>query len=139
MPFFSILLGVILFFRMMKFIYIFLLGFCFLKGWSQIDSVKSEIGTASFYAKKFEGRKCSSGQKFRHDSLTAAHKSLKFGTKVKVTNLKNDSVVFVTINDRLPKRSSRKIDLTLRAAKQLNFVKSGLTKVKIEVLKDSLP
>lgn len=94
---------------------------------------------ASFYAKKFEGRKCSSGQKFRHDSLTAAHKSLKFGTKVRVTNLKNDSVVYVTINDRLPKRSKRKIDLTLRAAKQLNFVSYGLAKVKIEVLKDSLP
>lgn len=122
-----------------KFLYIFILVFGFLKSTSQIDSVKAEIGVASFYAKKFEGRKCSSGQKFRHDSLTAAHKSLKFGTKVKVTNLKNDSVVFVTINDRLPKRSKRKIDLTLRAAKQLNFVKSGLTKVKIEVLKDSLP
>jgi rare lipoprotein A len=120
-------------------IYIFILSFCFLNGVSQTDSLKAEIGTASFYAKKFEGRKCSSGQKFRHDSLTAAHKSLKFGTKVKVTNLKNDSVVYVTINDRLPKRSKRKIDLTLRAAKQLNFVSNGLAKVKIEVLKDSLP
>jgi rare lipoprotein A len=123
---------------MTRFIYIFILSFCFLNTFSQIDSVKSEIGTASYYAKKFEGRKCSSGQKFRHDSLTAAHKTLKFGTKVKVTNLKNDSIVFVTINDRLPKKSKRKIDLTLRAAKQLNFVRSGLTKVKIEVLQDSI-
>jgi len=121
----------------MKFIYIFILSFFFLNGFSQIDSNKTEIGVASFYAKKFEGRKCSSGQKFRHDSLTAAHKTLKFGTKVKVTNLKNDSVVVVIINDRLPKQSKRKIDLTLRAAKQLNFVSNGLAKVRIEVLQDS--
>ncbi len=123
----------------MKNWYIFIFFSCFVSGFSQIDSAKTETGTASFYAKKFEGRKCSSGQRFRHDSLTAAHKTLKFGTKVKVINLKNDSVVFVTINDRLPKSSRRKIDLTMRAAKQLNFVKSGLTKVRIEVLKDSLP
>ena len=121
----------------MKFIYIFILSFFFLNGFSQIDSNKTEIGVASFYAKKFEGRKCSSCQKFRHDSLTAAHKSLKFVTKVKVTNLKNDSVVVVIINDRLPKQSKRKIDLTLRAAKQLNFVSNGLAKVRIEVLQDS--
>jgi rare lipoprotein A len=122
----------------MKFIYIFILSFFFLNGFSQIDSNKTEIGVASFYAKKFEGRKCSSGQKFRHDSLTAAHKTLKFGTKVRVINLKNDSIVFVTINDRLPKSSKRKIDLTLRAAKQLNFVSNGLAKVRIEVLQDSV-
>jgi rare lipoprotein A len=122
----------------MKFIYIFILSFFFLNGFSQVDSNKTEIGVASFYAKKFEGRKCSSGQKFRHDSLTAAHKSLKFGTKVRVINLKNDSIVFVTINDRLPKSSKRKIDLTLRAAKQLNFVSNGLAKVRIEVLQDSV-
>ncbi|MBA2614150.1 MAG: septal ring lytic transglycosylase RlpA family protein [Bacteroidetes bacterium] len=123
----------------MKFFYLLILFACFINGSSQIDSAKTETGTASFYAKKFEGRKCSSGLRFHHDSLTAAHKMLKFGTKVKVTNLKNDSVVFVTINDRLPKNSRRKIDLTLRAAKQLNFVRSGLTKVRIEVLKDSIP
>lgn len=106
---------------------------------AQSDTVLHAKCTASFYARKFEGRKCSSGEKFRHDSLTAAHKTLKFGTKLKVTNLKNDSSVIVRVNDRLPKRSKRCIDLTLRAAKQLNFVKSGLTPVKIEILKDSLP
>ena len=131
-------MGVISLLDLIKFIYIFILSFFFLNGFSQIDSNKTEIGVASFYAKKFEGRKCSSGQKFRHDSLTAAHKSLKFGTKVKVTNLKNDSVVVVIINDRLPKQSKRKIDLTLRAAKQLNFVSNGLAKVRIDVLQDSV-
>lgn len=122
----------------MKNFYLFFFFTCFASGFSQIDSAKTETGTASFYAKKFEGRKCSSGQRFRHDSLTAAHKTLKFGTKVKVTNLKNDSMVIVTVNDRLPRSSKRKIDVTMRAAKQLNFVKSGLTKVRIEVLKDSI-
>ncbi|MEO6303141.1 MAG: septal ring lytic transglycosylase RlpA family protein [Bacteroidia bacterium] len=123
----------------MKYLYIFACFTCFLTLRSQVNSSKTETGVASFYAKKFEGKKCSSGERFHHDSLTAAHKTLKFGTKVKVTNLKNDSIVFVTINDRLPKSSKRKIDLTLRAAKQLNFVTKGLTKVRIEVLKDSIP
>jgi rare lipoprotein A len=100
----------------------------------QRDSAEVETGIASYYAKKFEGRKCSSGDVFRNDSLTAAHKTLKFGTYVKVTNLKNDSVVVVRINDRLPKTSRRKIDLTRAAAKKLNFIAQGLTKVNIEVL-----
>jgi len=100
----------------------------------QRDSAQVETGIASYYAKKFEGRKCSSGDIFRNDSLTAAHKTLKFGTYVKVTNLKNDSVVVVRINDRLPKTSRRKIDLTRAAAKKLNFIAQGLTKVNIEVL-----
>lgn len=94
----------------------------------------SETGIASFYAKRFEGRRCSSGEKFRQDSLTAAHKTLPFGTRVKVTNLRNDSVVIVRINDRLPKRSKRQIDLTRRAATQLNFIRQGLTNVRIDVL-----
>lgn len=104
------------------------------------DTLSAEnkiTGMASFYAKKFNGRKTSSGEKFSSDSLTAAHKKLKFGTYVLVRNLKNDSTVVVKINDRLPQKSKRSIDLTLRAAKQLNFVKSGLTKVEITVL-DSL-
>lgn len=101
---------------------------------AQIDSSFKEVGIASYYAKKFEGRKCSSGEIFRHDSLTAAHKYLKFGSLVKVTNLKNDSVVIVRINDRLPNNSKRKIDLSLRAAKQLNFIKQGLTPVRIEIV-----
>jgi rare lipoprotein A len=93
-----------------------------------------EKGTASYYGKSFEGRKTASGEILRNDSLTAAHKTLKFGTIVKVTNLKNDSVVVVKINDRLPKSSTRVIDLTLGAAKQLNFIKAGLTPVTLEIV-----
>ena len=99
--------------------------------------VNKSTGIASFYAQKFNGRKTSSGEKFNNDSLTGAHKKFKFGTYVLVRNLKNDSTVIVKINDRLPQKSKRSIDLTVRAAKQLNFIKSGLTKVEITVL-DSL-
>lgn len=96
-----------------------------------------QTGIASYYANKFNGRKTSSGEKFSQDSLTAAHKTLKFGTFVKVRNLKNDSTVIVKINDRLPKSSKRSIDLSKKAAQQLNFIKSGLTKVEITVLDSS--
>ncbi len=106
---------------------------------AQSDSSFYEKGIASYYAKKFNGRRCSSGEIFKNDSLTAAHKTLKFGTIIKVTNLKNDSVIIVRVNDRLPKNSKRCLDVTLKAAKQLNFVKSGLVKVKIEILKDLIP
>ncbi len=119
--------------------YLFIL-FCFAVkiSFSQSDTTFYEKGIASYYAKAFEGRRCSSGEKFRHDSLTAAHKSLKYGTRVKVVNLNNDSVVVVRINDRLPKNSKRCIDLTRRGAKQLNFLVQGLTKVKIELIKDTV-
>jgi len=97
----------------------------------------AHTGIASFYANKFNGRKTTSGEIFYNDKLTAAHKSLKLGTYVKVRNLKNDSTVIVKVNDRLPQRSKRSIDLSYKAAQQLNFIKNGLTKVEITVL-DSL-
>jgi len=118
----------------MKFFYLIFLLPLYARSFAQIDPSLTETGTASYYAKKFEGRRCSSGDIFRNDSLTAAHKTLKFGTMLKVTNLKNDSVVIVRVNDRLPKKSKRKIDLTRQAAKQLNFIERGLTKVRIEIL-----
>ena len=102
-----------------------------------LTSVNTTTGIASFYAKKFNGRRTSSGSIFRNDSLTAAHKNFKFGIYVKVRNLKNDSTVIVKITDRLPQKSKRMIDLTRRAAKQLNFISTGLTKVEITIL-DSL-
>lgn len=93
-----------------------------------------EKGTASYYGKSFDGRKTASGEILRNDSLTAAHKTLKFGTMVRVTNTRNDSTVIVKINDRLPKSSTRVIDLTLGAAKQLNFIRAGLAPVTLEII-----
>ncbi|MBU3661441.1 MAG: septal ring lytic transglycosylase RlpA family protein [Flavobacteriales bacterium] len=91
-------------------------------------------GTASFYGKSLNGRRTSSGEILHNDSLYAAHKTLPFGTIVRVVNLKNDSVVLVKIIDRMSKKSSRIIDLTQAAAKQLNFIQAGLTTVTLEVI-----
>jgi rare lipoprotein A len=104
---------------------------------AQSDSVST--GVASYYANKFQGRKTSSGEVFDQNRLTAAHKTLPFGTLVQVKNLTNDSTVVVTINDRLPKSSSRMIDLSYAAADQLNFIRKGLTKVEIRLLPPVLP
>jgi rare lipoprotein A len=91
-------------------------------------------GKASYYAKKFEGKKTASGEKFSNKKLTAAHKTLPFGTQVKITNLENNRCVIVTINDRLPKKSKRIIDVTQHAADELGFNKSGTATVTLEVL-----
>jgi rare lipoprotein A len=96
-----------------------------------------ETGTASYYGQHWTGKKTASGETFYADSLTAAHKTLAFGTLVKVTNTKNDSVRVLKINDRLPKSSSRLIDVSYGSAKQLNFIRDGLAKVTVEVLSDS--
>ena len=113
---------------------IFFLLLCYNKSFSQLKTDSTTTGTASYYAQKFEGRKTASGEIFNHQKLTAAHKYLPFGTVVKVTNLSNDSTVIVMINDRLPTKSKRSIDLTKAAAIQLNFIKKGLTKVSIQIL-----
>ncbi|MBI2722262.1 MAG: septal ring lytic transglycosylase RlpA family protein [Bacteroidetes bacterium] len=123
---------------MQKYPLLFLLVCAFI-GASKAQQDSAEKCVASFYADKFIGRKCSSGEVFSQDKFTAAHKTLKFGTKVKVTNLKNDSSVIVVINDRMPPHSKRCIDLSKAGAKRLNFIAKGVTKVKVEILKDSLP
>ncbi|MBC8173311.1 MAG: septal ring lytic transglycosylase RlpA family protein [Chitinophagales bacterium] len=97
---------------------------------------KTEIGVASYYHNKFVGRKTATGEIFVQDKMTAAHKTLPLNSWVKVTNLKNDSSVILRINDRMPQSNKRSIDLTLAAAKKLDYIHSGLTKVKIEVIPD---
>ena len=93
------------------------------------------IGEASYYADKFDGRITTSGEVFSQDSLTGAHLTLPFGTKVRVTNMKNNKFVVVTINDRPPEEFKRLIDLSHRAAKELGMLKDGITAVRIEVVK----
>ncbi len=93
-----------------------------------------QTGKASFYADKFEGAPTASGEKYRHNKLTAAHKTLPFGTKIKVTNLANDLSVEVVVNDRGPYVEGRVLDLSKAAAEQLGFLNQGLADVKIEVL-----
>jgi rare lipoprotein A len=97
-------------------------------------SAQVQTGTASFYADKYEGSPTASGEKYRHSKLTAAHKTLPFGTRVRVTNLGNNKAVEVVINDRGPYVDGRIIDLSLSAAKELDFINAGLAEVRVEVL-----
>jgi rare lipoprotein A len=91
-------------------------------------------GKASFYHIKFQGKRTASGEVFDQNQLTAAHKSLPFGTMVQVRNLSNDSIVVVKINDRLSQKSGFVIDVSTKAAKHLNFIRQGHAKVKVEQL-----
>lgn len=91
-------------------------------------------GEASYYADKFNGRKTASGEKFSNKKLTGAHRTLPFGTKVRVTNIKNNKSVIVKINDRGPQKKSRIIDISKKAAKTIGIVADGCGKVKVEEL-----
>ena len=95
---------------------------------------QTQKGEASFYSDKFEGKRTASGETYQGNRLTAAHKTLPFGTIVKVTNLANNESVNVVINDRGPYVDGRIIDLSRAAAKQLNYLNRGTAEVKIEIL-----
>ncbi len=97
-----------------------------------------QTGEASYYADKFEGRKTANGEIYRHNKLTAAHRTLAFGTKLKVTNLSNGKSVMVTVNDRGPFVKGRIIDLSKSAATKLGYVRDGVAKVKIETVSSNL-
>ena len=90
-------------------------------------------GQASYYADRFHGRLTANGERFNMHELTAAHKSLPFGSMVRVTNLANGKKVLVRINDRGPYIKGRIIDLSLEAAKEIDLLKKGVTNVRIEV------
>ena len=92
------------------------------------------VGLASFYAAKFHGRRTASGEIFNTHALTAAHLTLPFGTKVKVTNLRNGKSVIVRINDRGPHVRGRIIDLSVAAAKKIGLNRAGTVRVKLEIL-----
>src|SRR4029453_2020261 len=94
-----------------------------------------EEGVANFYSDKFEGKKTASGEVYDKNGLTASHKKLPYGTKVKVTNVENGKSVVVTVNDRMAPKNAAVIDVTRRAAEELGFVKAGKAKVKLEVQK----
>lgn len=91
---------------------------------------------ASYYADKFNGRKTASGERFSNRKLTAAHRKLAFGTKLKVTNVANKKWVLVTVNDRGPFIKSRDIDLSKEAFMQITDNKNhGILTVTIEIIK----
>jgi len=94
----------------------------------------TESGVASYYAKSLDGERTASGERYDRKALTAAHRTLPFGSRVKVTNLANGRSVVVRINDRGPYVEKRVIDLSWAAAEELKFLDKGTTKVRLEVL-----
>ena len=92
----------------------------------------SQTGIASWYGIPHHGRKTASGERYNMYGLSAAHRHIKLGSKVKVTNLKNNKSVIVKINDRGPFVKGRIIDLSLGAKRAIDM--DGTTKVKIEIL-----
>lgn len=93
-----------------------------------------EVGVASYYAKSLDGRRTASGERYDRQAFTAAHRTLPFGSRVRVTNLRNGLSVVVRINDRGPKVETRVIDLSLAAARKLQFIDQGTTRVRLELL-----
>mgnify|MGYP003441870625 FL=1 len=93
-------------------------------------------GTASYYARKFAGHKTTSGHHLDMDGFTAAHPTLPMGTKLKVTNLRNNKIVYVEVNDRMPKSSGHVIDLTTAGAKQIGI--NGLGQVHLDVIENGV-
>lgn len=91
-------------------------------------------GKASWYGPGFHGRLTANGERYNQNAMTAAHKHLRFGTRVKVTNLRNGRSVIVRINDRGPFIKGRVIDLSAAAARSLNMIHSGVAPVTITVL-----
>jgi rare lipoprotein A len=92
------------------------------------------VGLASYYGRKFQGRRTASGERYNMYALTAAHPVLEFGSRVEVTNLKNGRKVRVRINDRGPFKKGRIIDLSYAAAKKIGMLTRGLVKVRLRVV-----
>ncbi len=102
----------------------------------KVPVVDSAIGYASYYSNRFIGKKTASGEVFSQKKMTCAHNTLPLGTLVRVTSLKSEKYVVVRVNDRLHRHNPRLVDLSKAAATQLGFVKKGIIKVSVVVLKD---
>ena len=98
-------------------------------------ATKISTGVVSWYGDKFHGRKTASGERYDKHELTAAHKSLPFGTKVKVTNIRNGKSVVVEINDRGPYAKSRVLDLSQAAFSEIGHTNTGVMQVEYEIIK----
>jgi len=108
---------------------------CSLHSAAVSGTVTPQKGVASYYADKFQGRKTASGERFRQEALTGAHRTLPLGTKVRVTNIKNGKSVEVEINDRGPFIKGRIMDISKRAAREIGMIRSGIAQVRVEVVR----
>ena len=100
------------------------------------DNEEVKTSYASYYHDKFNGRRTASGAVFSNSKMTAAHRTLPFGTKVKVTNLRNGESVIVTINDRGPFHSSRALDLSKAAFDEIGNLGRGTMPIEYQVIND---
>ena len=105
----------------------------------QIEAIKNhprvQVGIASYYGSKFHKKRTANGEIFNMYKVSAAHKTYPLGTKVKVTNLENGKSIKLFINDRGPFAKGRILDLSYKAARKLDFVNQGTTKVRIDVIR----
>ncbi|TDN39694.1 septal ring lytic transglycosylase RlpA family protein [Hymenobacter sp. UV11] len=97
-------------------------------------SAFTQSGQGSYYADKFAGRATTSGAPYRPGQLTAAHNTLPFGTKIKVTNVRNGRSVKVVVNDRGPHVKGRIVDVSKRAARKLGLIEAGVVPVQLKVV-----
>ncbi|HRE34686.1 MAG TPA: septal ring lytic transglycosylase RlpA family protein [Sphingopyxis terrae] len=104
----------------------------------QIGGGETEIGngTASYYGRELAGNRTASGERFDPDQMTAAHPTLAFGSKVRVTNLSNGQSVIVRVNDRGPFGGRRVIDISQAAAKEIGMHRSGTARVSLTLVAD---
>jgi rare lipoprotein A len=96
----------------------------------------AEVGTASFYAHRFHGRRTASGARYDMHELTCAHPDAPFGSRLRVTDLDSGRSVVVRVNDRGPFTGGRVVDLSLAAARKLRMVERGVARVRVERLAD---
>ena len=109
-------------------------------GWCQLAAAQVvATGTASYYSDKLHGRRTSSGERYHRDSLTCAHRTLPFGTLLRVRNLKNDKEVVVRVTDRGPFTRRFIIDLSRAAARELDFIRAGICRVELTVIPPDSP
>lgn len=109
----------------------FLPAACTQKSPSELPAAYGETGLASYYADALQGRKTANGERYNRNAFTAAHRTLPFGTRVRVTRLKTRQSIVVRINDRGPFVKGRIIDLSYAAARELGMLRDGVVKVQV--------
>jgi rare lipoprotein A len=95
---------------------------------------RAQVGSASWYGKRYQGKRTASGERFDEYAMTAAHPTLPFGTRLRVTNLENRRSAIVRVNDRGPFVDGRVIDLSLAAARELGIAEEGVARVRLQRL-----
>jgi rare lipoprotein A len=102
---------------------------------AMILAVPANAGTASWYGPGFHGRTTANGERYDQNAMTCAHKTLRFGTRVKVTNLNNGKSAICRVNDRGPYAGGRVIDVSRGMAERLDMIRSGVVPVRLQILK----